>query len=68
MTSQQDPSMKPNRNRWHGIQRDYSEIDAERRATLAWLGDRPEIRLRFMESVERWAGESGFELPDHAAV
>ncbi len=43
-------------------------IDAERRATLAWLGDRPEIRLRFMESVERWAGESGFELPDHAAV
>jgi hypothetical protein len=43
-------------------------IDAEREATLVWLGDRPEIRLRLMDSVKRWATESAFDLPDLAAV
>lgn len=43
-------------------------IDAERQATLVWLGDRPEIRLRLLDSVERWAAESGFELPGRAAA
>lgn len=43
-------------------------IDAERQATLVWLGDRPEIRRRLLGSVERWAGESGLDLPVPAAV
>jgi isocitrate lyase len=30
MTSHQDPSMKHNINRWHGIQRDYSRADVDR--------------------------------------
>ena len=41
-------------------------IDAERRATLVWLGDRAEARERLLESVRGWAAETGFELPGAA--
>ncbi|MGH2974834.1 MAG: carbamoyltransferase C-terminal domain-containing protein [Solirubrobacterales bacterium] len=38
-------------------------IDEERQATLIWLEDRPEARERLMGSVDRWATETGAELP-----
>ncbi len=43
-------------------------IDDEQFATLVWLRDRPDLRERLMASIRDWAAETGFELPDAAAV
>ena len=43
-------------------------IGKERNATLVWLENRPEARRRLIDSVGRWATETGFELPEGAPV
>jgi carbamoyltransferase len=39
-------------------------ISAEGLATLVWLEDRVEARDRLIESIQGWAAETGFELPN----
>lgn len=39
-------------------------IGAEGQATLVWRQDRAEARDRLMKSLQAWASETGFELPD----
>jgi len=43
-------------------------IGEERQATLVWLEDRPEARDRLLGSVDRWAAETGTELPGAAPL
>lgn len=43
-------------------------IDRERRASLVWLEDRPEAHRRLLDSVGRWATETGFELPGAVSI
>jgi carbamoyltransferase len=38
-------------------------IDDEQQAILVWLGDRADARERLLGSVQRWAEETGFDLP-----
>jgi carbamoyltransferase len=43
-------------------------IGEEGEATLVWLADRPEARERLLGSIDRWAVETGFELPEGVPV
>lgn len=41
-------------------------IGSDRQATLVWLTDRTDAYERLMESLDVWAGETGFALPDRS--